>query len=157
MPLPFPYSVRQEWMLWGLKEKLKKPLINPWRLNPARYRQNFSSASFLEQEHETAFLLQLFLGDSQAQRRIQRILQSFFYGENGCQGSLTNVPGPWGIKEPLLRLLEAFTCWEETFRVQGQVCLSSLLTDVNCYAIFRKSLLSDSIQFLRLRAWKNKY
>lgn len=37
-----------------MKEKLKKPLINPWRLNPARYGQDFSSASFSEQEHEAA-------------------------------------------------------------------------------------------------------
>lgn len=48
-----------------MKEKLKKPLINPWRLNPARYGQDFSSAFFSEQEHEAAFLLQLFPGDSQ--------------------------------------------------------------------------------------------
>lgn len=48
-----------------MKEKLKKPLINPWRLNPARYGQDFSSVSFSEQEHEAAFLLQLFPGDSQ--------------------------------------------------------------------------------------------
>lgn len=55
------------------------------------------------------------------------------------------------------RLLEAFTCCEETFQVQGQVCLSSIPTDTKCYAIFRKSLLSASIQFIRLRARKNKY
>lgn len=62
MPLPFPYSVRRRWILWGLKEKLKKPLINPWRLNYARYGQDFFSVSFLEQKCAAVFLLQLFPG-----------------------------------------------------------------------------------------------
>jgi len=35
--------------------------------------------------------------------------------------------------------------------------LSSIPTDTNRYAIFRKSLLSDSIQFIRLRTRKTKY
>lgn len=42
MPLPFPNSVRRRRTLWGLKEKVKKPLINPRRLNDARYGQESS-------------------------------------------------------------------------------------------------------------------
>lgn len=64
-----------------MKEKLKKPLINPWRLNPARYGQDFSSASFLEQEHEAAFLLQLFPGDSQVSEEDPKHFPEVFFAE----------------------------------------------------------------------------
>lgn len=150
-----------------MKEKLKKPLINPWRLSYARYGQDFSSASFLEQEHAAVFAAAL-SGDSPVPRGGSKAFSKafFFFGGEERVGSREAPLVSQGSEEtrsPLRhfpdqrRLLEAPTCWEETFRVQGQVCLSSIPTDTNCYAIFRKSLLSDSIQFIRLRAWKNKY
>lgn len=133
--------------------------INPWWLNYARYGQHFSSASFFEQEHVAVFLLPLFPGDPLVPRGGSRA--SFGERVAAREPSLLSQ-GSKEIRSPLWhfpeqrRLLEAATCWEETFRVQGQVCLSSIPTDTNCYAIFRKSLLSALSQFIRLRAWKNK-
>lgn len=137
MPLPFPYSVRWRWTLWGLKEKLKKPLINPWRLNYARYRQDFSSASFLEQEHAAVFLLQLFPGNSPVPRGGSKAFSKAFLGGERVAAREASLlsQGSEQTRSPLQhfpdqrRLVEAPTCWEETFQVQGQVCLSSILTD----------------------------
>lgn len=164
MPLPFPYSVRWRWTLWGLKEKLKKPLINPWRLNYARYRQDFSSASFLEQEHAAVFLLQLFPGNSPVPRGGSKAFSKAFLGGRGwlpgkphcCPRAASRPGAPSSISQisaDLWKLLPAGRKLSK-FKVRF-VCLPSWQT--NCYAIFRKSLLSDSIQFIRLRAWKNKY
>lgn len=75
-----------------MKEKLKKPLINPWRLKPARYGQDFSTASFSEQEHEAVFLLQLFSGDSQLPgedpKRFTEVFWFFFMERKAAREAL---------------------------------------------------------------------